>query len=146
MYIPKPWVNVLICIWIVSRMVCPSPSPITIHTLTWVHLSRDWSHLHVIGSSSPSTIKSNTSQHCMSDLVAVKWTHHQHSLRSTNRQPRILNPIPRAPGKAIIFSVTTPSLQLSPLSVSTHHTLLCYLIKKTFVCTYPLCEICICDK
>ncbi len=28
--------------------VCPSPSPNTTQALTWVHLSRDWAHLHSI--------------------------------------------------------------------------------------------------
>ncbi len=70
--------------------LCPSPSPSTTHALTWVHLSCDWAHLHVIGSSLTSTIKSHTSQHSMSDLIASKWTHRYYSLQPTNFQPRIL--------------------------------------------------------
>ncbi len=40
-------------------------------SITWVHLSRDWAHLRVIGSSSPYTIESHTTQPSVSDLVTL---------------------------------------------------------------------------
>ncbi len=61
--------------------------------------------------------------------VWSRYTHYQHSLRPANDEPRILN----ASLELLPRQLYSPSLQLS-----------LYQFNKPSVCTYPLCEICMC--